>query len=152
MLWYSLEAPQRGASNEYPQHMFSLRNKKNIMWIPPLICSFELLSVYWYSSMLLFSGDHKKGKREKSRECHNHKPQSFPDTKRKINRYCQTSANRTNVRKAPRLALSSPSEVIAMLKGLKNTSTYRVLGFNLSVLNEICSSLKQDLFHRSHSL
>ena len=40
MLWYSLEAPCRGASNEYPQHMFSLRNKKNIMWIPPLICSY----------------------------------------------------------------------------------------------------------------
>ena len=30
MLWYSLEAPHRGASNEYPQHMFSWRNKKNI--------------------------------------------------------------------------------------------------------------------------
>ena len=29
------------------------------------------------------------------------------------------STNRTNVRKALRLALSSPSEVIAMLKGLK---------------------------------
>ena len=28
-LWYSLEAPRRGASDEYPQHMFSLRNKKN---------------------------------------------------------------------------------------------------------------------------
>ena len=27
---YSLEAPRRGASNEYPQNMFSLRNKKNI--------------------------------------------------------------------------------------------------------------------------
>ena len=25
---YSLEAPQQGTSNEYPQHMFSLRNKK----------------------------------------------------------------------------------------------------------------------------
>ena len=23
MLWYSLEGPQRGASNEYPQHIFS---------------------------------------------------------------------------------------------------------------------------------
>ena len=33
----------------------------------------------------------------------------------------KTSTNRTNVRKALRLALSSPSEVIAMLKGLKNT-------------------------------
>ena len=37
------------------------------------------------------------------------------------NRQNQTSANRTNERKALRLALSSPSEVIAMLKGLKNT-------------------------------
>ena len=33
-----------GASNEYPQHMFSWRNKKNIMWIPPLICSYVALS------------------------------------------------------------------------------------------------------------
>ena len=33
---YSLEAPHQGASNEYPQHTFSLRNKKNIMWIPLL--------------------------------------------------------------------------------------------------------------------
>ena len=33
------------------------------------------------------------------------------------NRQTQASANRTNVRKALRLALSSPSEVIAMLKG-----------------------------------
>ena len=32
MLWYSLEVPRRcrGASNEYPQHMFLSRNKKNI--------------------------------------------------------------------------------------------------------------------------
>ena len=27
---YSLEAPHRGTSNEYPQHMFSWRNKKDI--------------------------------------------------------------------------------------------------------------------------
>ena len=27
---YSLEAPHQGASNEYPQHMFPWRNKKNI--------------------------------------------------------------------------------------------------------------------------
>ena len=27
---YSLEAPRRGASNEYPQHMFLSRNKKDI--------------------------------------------------------------------------------------------------------------------------
>ena len=42
---YSLEAPRRGASNGYPQHMFSWRNKKNTMWIPPLICSYGLYSV-----------------------------------------------------------------------------------------------------------
>ena len=35
------------------------------------------------------------------------------------NRQNQTSANRTNVRKALRLALFSPSEAVAMLKGLK---------------------------------
>ena len=58
--------------------------------------------------------------REKSRECHNRKPQPLPDTKRKRKQTKnQTSANRTNVRKALRLALSSPSVVIAMLKGLK---------------------------------
>ena len=44
MLWYSLEAPRRGASNEYPQHMFSSTNKKNIMWIPPLICSYDIIA------------------------------------------------------------------------------------------------------------
>ena len=27
---YSLEVPRRGASNEYPQHMFSWRNKTDI--------------------------------------------------------------------------------------------------------------------------
>ena len=27
---YSLEMPHRGTSNEYPQHMFSMKNKKNV--------------------------------------------------------------------------------------------------------------------------
>ena len=40
---YSLEAPLWGAYNEYPQHMFSSKNKKNIMWIPPLVCSYAVL-------------------------------------------------------------------------------------------------------------
>ena len=35
----------------------------------------------------------------------------------------KTSANQTNIRKALRFALPSPNEVIAMLKGLKNTRT-----------------------------
>ena len=30
MLWYSLEAPCRGASNEYPQHMFRGKIKLSI--------------------------------------------------------------------------------------------------------------------------
>ena len=30
---YSLEAPRRGASNEYPQHIFSLRNKKDKYYV-----------------------------------------------------------------------------------------------------------------------
>ena len=53
--------------------------------------------------------------RDKSRECHNHKQQR----RGRGNRQNQTSANRTNVQKALRLAISSTSEVIAMLKGLK---------------------------------
>ena len=40
-----------------------------------------------------------------------------------LHRQNQTIANRTNARKALRLALSSTSEVITMLKGLKNTRT-----------------------------
>ena len=35
---YSLEAPRRGASNEYHKHMFSWRNKK-------ILCGYPLLSV-----------------------------------------------------------------------------------------------------------
>ena len=43
---YSLEAPRWGASNEYSQHMFSWRNKKNI--IPPLICSYADLPTHMW--------------------------------------------------------------------------------------------------------
>ena len=38
---------RRGASNEYPQRTFSSRNKKNIMWIPPLICSYDFTLFGW---------------------------------------------------------------------------------------------------------
>ena len=34
------------SSNGYPQHMFSCRNKKRNKWIPPLICSYDLIWVY----------------------------------------------------------------------------------------------------------
>ena len=40
----SLEAPQ-GASNEYPQHMFSSRNKKNINLLPTLIRTYMYVYV-----------------------------------------------------------------------------------------------------------
>ena len=61
----------------------------------------------------------KKNVREKSGESHNHKPQHSQTSRGRGNRQIQTSTNRSNVRKALRLALSSPSEVIAMIKGLK---------------------------------
>ena len=32
-MWDSLEASHRDASNEYPQHMFSQKNKKTIIFL-----------------------------------------------------------------------------------------------------------------------
>ena len=52
MLWYSLEVPHRGTSNEYPQLKFSWRNKKNIMWILPLIWSYALPSLAFWRKVL----------------------------------------------------------------------------------------------------
>ena len=40
----------------------------------------------------------KKGVREKSRECHNHKPQPFPDTKRK-RKHTKPNKRKSNKRK-----------------------------------------------------
>ena len=51
---YSLEVPQQGASNEYPQHIFLWRNKKDIMWIPPFICSYVSLLLYTVCRLLTF--------------------------------------------------------------------------------------------------
>ena len=41
---YSLEGPGQGTSNEYPQHIFSLRNKKNIesFWLKKKVPYHEL--------------------------------------------------------------------------------------------------------------
>ena len=44
MLWYSLEVPHQDTSNEYPQHMFLWRNKKNIFLIPCFIQSYDKIS------------------------------------------------------------------------------------------------------------
>ena len=62
----------------------------------------------------------EKKVREKSRECHNHKPQPFPDPQEEeeTDKSKQAQTEQT-YEKALRLALSSPSEVIAILKGLK---------------------------------
>ena len=38
MLWYSLEVPRR-------QHIFSWRNWKNILWIPPLIWRYVFIAL-----------------------------------------------------------------------------------------------------------
>ena len=59
---------------------------------------------------------------EKSRDCHNHKPQPTPDTKRKrkmtkTNTYKTTK--QTNAGEAHRPTPSSPIEVITMLKRMK---------------------------------
>ena len=43
---YSLEAPHRDASNEYPQCMFSWRNKKDIHQIPILSGAMPVLVKY----------------------------------------------------------------------------------------------------------
>ena len=60
--------------------------------------------------------------REKSKECHNHKPQPIPDTRRKRK---QTKPNKRKSKKHTKnIKISSLfPEVIAMLKGLKNTIT-----------------------------
>ena len=44
---YSLEAPRRGASNEYPQHIFSWRNKKNSLWLSPPLLSGDMEVPKW---------------------------------------------------------------------------------------------------------
>ena len=61
MLWYSLEAFYRGASNEYPQYMFLWRNKKSILWIPPLmwsyVTSFERETCSLFKSSPIFKSE-----------------------------------------------------------------------------------------------
>ena len=57
---YSFEAPDQGASNEYPQLMFSWRNKKNIIWISPHIWRYEMLIHYIFVSIIVIV--HKEGK------------------------------------------------------------------------------------------
>ena len=62
---YSLEAPRRGSSNEYPQHMFSLRNKNDISIFR---MKKSALSVAMVSVNIL-------------RKCHNHETQHSRGTK-----------------------------------------------------------------------
>ena len=55
MLWYLLEAPLWGASNEYPQHMFSWRNKKILTWYPLLSRPIILvLKLHKWSKIITF--------------------------------------------------------------------------------------------------
>ena len=66
---------------------------------------------------------HSKKVREKSRECHKHKPQPFPDPKRK-RKLTNLNKHKPNKRtKITKISSLFPSEVIAILKGLKNTRT-----------------------------
>ena len=77
-----------------------------------------------------------------------HKEEEEKKTKKKKKK--KKSRNRTNVRKAPRLALSSPSEVIASLKGLKNARTKHRHKTN-RLKYKLQSNKEKDL-HRDHRL
>ena len=59
---YSLEAPCRGASNEYPQHMFLLRNKKDIsiFWMKevPYLLLCEVLQNFIPLHSFTYDPDH----------------------------------------------------------------------------------------------
>ena len=50
VLWYSLEVLRQAVSYDYPQHIFSGRNKKN-MWIPTYIWRYTAAG--WFVSSLL---------------------------------------------------------------------------------------------------
>ena len=102
-------------------HLFTERQKTQ-----RLKCDRELFKKYKGCNnrviSILLTGDENKV-REKPRECHNHKPQPFPDPKRK-RKPTNLNKHKPNKRtKSTKITLSSPSEVIAILKGLKNTRT-----------------------------
>ena len=90
----------------------------------------------------------KKKVREKSRECHIHKPQPFPDTKRKRKPTNPNKHKSNKHTKALRLALSSPSEVIATLKGLKNITTQNYTTIWWSLLLWFYTIYNDALCHR----
>ena len=98
---------------------FEIENK----W-QPWVCSFRY-RVFTGIGQIMVLGLLKKV-REKSRECHNHKPQPFKDPKRN-RKPTNLNKHKPNKRtKSTKISsLSSPSEVIAILKGLKNTRTKR---------------------------
>ena len=60
MLWHSLEAPGQSASNEYPQHMFSWRNKKIsihvLFWYKKYAMDIDM-DVSWISLYLCKHGE-----------------------------------------------------------------------------------------------
>ena len=61
----------------------------------------------------------------------------------------KTSVYRTNVRKALRLALSSPSEVITMLKGLKKHKNKRTQSCS-PLVDDYALTLKFSFFNKSN--
>ena len=85
-----------------------------------VVCSLFPKAIFLTFILIGLKTYYKKGIREKSRECHNHKPQPLPDTKRKrkpTNQNKRKSNKRTKITTIS--SLSSPSEVIAMLNELK---------------------------------
>ena len=72
MLWYSLEAPHWGTSNEYPQHMFSWKNKKNIMWKPSLTGALKLTVIFGIFVSHLYILQNTAALWSKQSGCHGH--------------------------------------------------------------------------------
>ena len=111
---------------EYPENLHDLHNDYPLA-PEKLVVHDEWLSPYCKYLIDLQSDkttvDSKKRKEKSpgSATITNRSPYKTP--RGRESRQIQTSTNRTNVQKALRFALSSPSEVIAMLKGLKNTRT-----------------------------
>ena len=113
---------------DIPYRIYRITNTKKMSLY---LCIYMNMYVYMYVCMCMFlyktlisvmhSPELQKKKSPGSATITNRSPSQIP--RGRENRQNQTSANRTNARKALRLTLSSPSVLIAMLKGPKNTRT-----------------------------
>ena len=138
-MWAHQDNQNNDRSSSYPiQPMVKYskkRFKRGALAAPSTVCWPETTTLTWWPRMPTRLSPFSKGICQPAQRISRHpaakkgekSPGSATITNRspsqtprgRGNRQIQTSTNRTNVRKALRLALSSPSEVIAILKGLK---------------------------------